>query len=72
MEFEKEYIIILIVCLIIGFVIGISINTHGGIIKGSCTQEKLEINILTKEINNCLQELTSNQKQDTNIEQIEK
>ncbi len=68
MEFEKEHIIILIICLIVGVIIGITINTDG-ITKGSCTKEQLEINVLTKEINNCLQELDL--KIDTNTSKLE-
>jgi len=68
MDFEKEHIIIFIVCIIIGIIIGLAINTDG-LIQGSCTQKQNENNILTKEINNCLDQLNQYQttiKTDTN------
>ena len=59
MEFEKEQIILLIICLIVGFIIGITINTDN-VLKGSCNKEQTEINVLTKEINSCLDKLNQN------------
>jgi len=59
MEFEKEQIILLIICLIVGFIIGITINTDN-VLKGSSNKEQTEINVLTKEINSCLDKLNQN------------
>ncbi len=67
MEFEKEQIILLIICLIIGFIIGITINTDN-VLKGSCNKEQTEINVLTKEINSCLDKLNQNVDVNTGLE----
>ena len=67
MEFEKGQIIVLIICLIIGFIIGITLNTDN-VLKGSCNKEQTEISVLTKEINTCLNKLDLNIENNMGIE----
>lgn len=69
MDFEKEHIIIFIVCIIVGIIIGLIISENG-ISKENCIKEQNEINVLTKEINNCLNQLVEEEKYNTKETQI--
>jgi len=60
MEFNKLSIILIIIALVLGFILGSTLNI-GLISKKSCSDEHNEINVLNKEIDNCISELNNNE-----------